>query len=173
MGVERVSGMRVGVKVLEKDEIREMEDLERVRREIGILKSVGHENVMRLLDLVESGSRVYLVMEYASRGELFSEIVASHRFDESKAHIYFRQILTGLSYLHSRGIVHRDLKPENLLLDSHETIKIADFGLANLFRKSHTLHTFCGSPSYAAPEMVNGQHYHPPKVDIWSTCNQL
>lgn len=107
-------------------------------------------------------------MEYASGGELFDFIVAKGRVKEPEACKFFQQIIDGIEYLHKLNIVHRDLKPENLLLDSNKNIKIVDFGLSNTYIKGETLQTACGSPCYAAPEMIAGQKYHGSNVDIWS-----
>jgi Serine/threonine protein kinase len=105
-------------------------------------------------------------MEYASGGELFDYIVARSKLKESQACIFFQQILSGIEYLQQLKIVHRDLKPENLLLDKNNNIKIVDFGLSNLYPGDETLKTACGSPCYAAPEMIAGKRYHGACVDV-------
>ncbi len=107
-------------------------------------------------------------MEYASGGELFDYIVTKERVKEKEACKFFQQILSGVEYLHKLRIVHRDLKPENLLLDHKNNIKIVDFGLSNLYKEGELLKTACGSPCYAAPEMVAGKKYKGISVDIWS-----
>lgn len=107
-------------------------------------------------------------MEYASGGELFDYIVQKQRVKEPEACKFFHQIIAGVEYLHKLNIVHRDLKPENLLLDFKNNIKIVDFGLSNTYKNGETLKTACGSPCYAAPEMIAGKRYHGSSVDIWS-----
>ena len=107
-------------------------------------------------------------MEYASGGELFDFIVLKRRLTELEACKFFQQIICGVEYLHKLRIVHRDLKPENLLLDHKKNIKIVDFGLSNLYNKGELLKTPCGSPCYAAPEMISGKNYSGLSVDIWS-----
>ena len=107
-------------------------------------------------------------MEYASGGELFDYIVANTRLKEKEACKYFQQIIQGVEYLHKLGIVHRDLKPENLLIDHEKNIKLVDFGLSNTYEEGETLKTACGSPCYAAPEMIAGERYHGSRVDVWS-----
>eukprot|EP00441_Pelagodinium_beii_P004112 CAMPEP_0197679866 /NCGR_PEP_ID=MMETSP1338-20131121/92365_1 /TAXON_ID=43686 ORGANISM="Pelagodinium beii, Strain RCC1491" /NCGR_SAMPLE_ID=MMETSP1338 /ASSEMBLY_ACC=CAM_ASM_000754 /LENGTH=482 /DNA_ID=CAMNT_0043260969 /DNA_START=31 /DNA_END=1476 /DNA_ORIENTATION=- len=107
-------------------------------------------------------------MEYASGGELFDYIVAKGRVPEPEACRFFHQIIAGLEKVHAMNIVHRDLKPENLLLDEHKNIKIVDFGLSNVFRDGQLLKTACGSPCYAAPEMIAGYSYVPSLCDLWS-----
>ena len=107
-------------------------------------------------------------MEYASGGELFDYIVKNTRLKEKEACKFFQQIISGVEYMHRLNIVHRDLKPENLLLDHEHNIKIVDFGLSNTFTEGETLKTACGSPCYAAPEMIAGRKYIGTQVDSWS-----
>lgn len=107
-------------------------------------------------------------MEYVAGGELFDYIVSKGRLTENEARRIFQQILSGIEYCHYHGVVHRDLKPENLLLDQDHNIKIADFGLSNLIRDGEFLHTSCGSPNYASPEVICGSMYAGPEVDVWS-----
>ncbi len=107
-------------------------------------------------------------MEYASGGELFDYIVSHQRVKEPESCKFLNQIIAGIEYLHKLNIVHRDLKPENLLLDHKKNIKIVDFGLSNTYKNGETLKTACGSPCYAAPEMIAGKRYHGSNVDIWS-----
>ena len=95
-------------------------------------------------------------MEYASGGELFDFIVKRKKLKEPEACKFFQQIICGIEYLHELGIVHRDLKPENLLLDHEKNIRLVDFGLSNTYKQGDLLQTACGSPCYAAPEMING-----------------
>jgi 5'-AMP-activated protein kinase, catalytic alpha subunit len=109
-------------------------------------------------------------MEHVNAGELFDYIVRHERVDDAMAAKFFSQILDGVEYLHENGVCHRDLKPENLLLEKQSNnLKIIDFGLSNLYKFPHeTLQTACGSPCYAAPEMIAGKEYHGLKVDTWS-----
>jgi len=107
-------------------------------------------------------------MEYANGNELFNYIVRKSRLSEIESCRFFQQLISGINYIHKLKIVHRDLKPENLLLDHKKDIKIADFGLSNLYPNDELLKTACGSPCYAAPEMLLGKVYHGLKIDIWS-----
>ena len=107
-------------------------------------------------------------MEYACGGELFDHIVEQGRIPEREAAEFFHQIMNGVEYCHSIKVIHRDLKPENLLLDENNQIKIADFGLGNVVPESGLLQTACGSPCYAAPEMVAGHEYDGEGSDMWS-----
>jgi len=108
-------------------------------------------------------------MEYAQGKELYDYIVSKKRLQEIEACKFFQQIISGIEYLHKLRIVHRDLKPENLLLDHNKDLKIVDFGLSNLYAKNALLKTPCGSPCYAAPEMIAGKKYQGICVDIWSS----
>merc|ERR1719267_335175 len=168
LGTHILTGERVAVKVLEKDRIKEVADVERVAREIHILKLIRHPHIIQLYEIIETPRQLYLIMEYASGGELFDYIVANGRVQEPEACSFFHQIIAGVEKIHAMNIVHRDLKPENLLLDDHRNIKIVDFGLSNVFRDGQLLKTACGSPCYAAPEMIAGHNYVPSLCDLWS-----
>ncbi|CCF58058.1 hypothetical protein KAFR_0D04100 [Kazachstania africana CBS 2517] len=139
-----------------------------IEREIIIMKLLNHPNVLRLYDVWETNSNLYMVLEYAEKGELFNLLVEKGPLQEQEAIRFFRQIIIGISYCHALGIVHRDLKPENLLLDHKYNIKIADFGMAALETEDKLLETSCGSPHYAAPEIVSGIPYHGFASDVWS-----
>uniref|UniRef100_A0A8C3A0D7 non-specific serine/threonine protein kinase n=1 Tax=Cyclopterus lumpus TaxID=8103 RepID=A0A8C3A0D7_CYCLU len=137
-------------------------------REVRIMKVLNHPNIVKLFEVIETEKTLYLVMEYASGGEVFDYLVAHGRMKEKEARAKFRQIVSAVQYCHQRRIVHRDLKAENLLLDADMNIKIADFGFSNEFTVGSKLDTFCGSPPYAAPELFQGKKYDGPEVDVWS-----
>uniref|UniRef100_A0AAR2M4M9 non-specific serine/threonine protein kinase n=1 Tax=Pygocentrus nattereri TaxID=42514 RepID=A0AAR2M4M9_PYGNA len=137
-------------------------------REVRIMKGLNHPNIVQLFEVIETEKTLYLIMEYASGGEVFDYLVAHGRMKEKEARAKFRQIVSAVHYCHQKNIVHRDLKAENLLLDSESNIKIADFGFSNEFTLGNKLDTFCGSPPYAAPELFQGKKYDGPEVDIWS-----
>jgi 5'-AMP-activated protein kinase, catalytic alpha subunit len=107
-------------------------------------------------------------MEFVSGGELFDYIVKNTKLKEVEGCKFLQELISGVEYLHKLKVVHRDLKPENLLLDHNKNIKIVDFGLSNTYKQNELLKTACGSPCYAAPEMIAGQKYTGLKVDIWS-----
>uniref|UniRef100_A0A8C5BXC2 non-specific serine/threonine protein kinase n=1 Tax=Gadus morhua TaxID=8049 RepID=A0A8C5BXC2_GADMO len=121
-----------------------------------------------LFEVIETDKTLYLIMEYASGGEVFDYLVSNGRMKEIEARAKFRQIVSAVHYCHQKYIVHRDLKAENLLLDADANIKIADFGFSNEFTLGNKLDTFCGSPPYAAPELFQGKKYDGPEVDVWS-----
>lgn len=162
------TGQKVAIKILEKDRVMDVCDVERVAREIHILEITKHPHIVQLYEIVENAQQICLVMEYASGGELYDYIVGNPRIEEKEACRLFQQMVSGVDYIHRLNIVHRDLKPENLLLDSAKNIKIVDFGLSNRYRQGEVLRTACGSPCYAAPEMIAGKKYSALKVDVWS-----
>ncbi|KAI5951604.1 GIN4 [Candida jiufengensis] len=139
-----------------------------IEREIIIMKLLNHPNVLRLYDVWETSKALYLVLEYVEGGELFDLLVERGPLEEPEAIKYFRQIILGTAYCHALGICHRDLKPENLLLDAQLNVKLADFGMAALESNGKLLETSCGSPHYAAPEIVSGLKYHGAASDVWS-----
>lgn len=162
------TGKKVAVKILNRHKIRAQQMEEKLKREIKILKMCLHPHIIRLYEVIETTTDVFVVTEYSSGGELFDYIVERGRLAESEARRFFQQIISGVEYCHKHMIAHRDLKPENLLLDEHSNVKIADFGLSNCMRDGWFLKTSCGSPNYAAPEVISGKLYAGPEVDIWS-----
>ncbi|KAJ8980375.1 hypothetical protein NQ317_009369 [Molorchus minor] len=162
-----VTRTKVAIKIIDKTVLDE-ENLTKIFRETAILKKLRHPHITRLYQLMETNQTIYMVTEYASKGEIFDHLVARGRMSEPEAKRIFSQIVSAVSYCHSQGVVHRDLKAENLLLDNNMNIKLADFGFSNQFTEGCKLSTFCGSPPYAAPELFQGLNYDGPKADIWS-----
>jgi 5'-AMP-activated protein kinase catalytic alpha subunit len=163
-----LTGHKVAIKILNRRKIKQMDMEEKVRREIKILRLFMHPHIIRLYEVIETPQDIYVVMEFVKAGELFDYIVEKGRLLEDEARHFFQQIVSGVEYCHRNMVVHRDLKPENLLLDTHSNVKIADFGLSNVMRDGHFLKTSCGSPNYAAPEVISGKLYAGPEVDVWS-----
>jgi serine/threonine-protein kinase HSL1, negative regulator of Swe1 kinase len=140
-----------------------------IEREVVIMKLIEHPNIINLYDIWENRGELYLVLEYVPGGELFDYVSSNGALPEEEAVRLFRQIIAGLSYCHRFNICHRDLKPENILLDDQRNIKLADFGMAALQPDGTWLNTSCGSPHYAAPEIIQGNQYRGDLADIWST----
>ncbi|OAC99876.1 hypothetical protein MUCCIDRAFT_146914 [Mucor lusitanicus CBS 277.49] len=171
LGVHRHTGEQVAIKIISKAHLAANPAIEKaVRREIAIMKLIHHPNVMSLIDVIDdpASSDLYLILEYVEGGELFEYLVSKGRLGEAEARHHFQQIILGLDYCHHHLICHRDLKPENLLLNSRNSIKIADFGMASLQPLGSMLETSCGSPHYASPEIVAGMPYNGSSCDIWS-----
>ncbi|XP_068443890.1 serine/threonine-protein kinase MARK2 isoform X2 [Clinocottus analis] len=162
-----LTGKEVAVKIIDKTQLNSS-SLQKLFREVRIMKMLNHPNIVKLFEVIETEKTLYLVMEYASGGEVFDYLVAHGRMKEKEARAKFRQIVSAVQYCHQKCIVHRDLKAENLLLDADMNIKIADFGFSNEFTMGNKLDTFCGSPPYAAPELFQGKKYDGPEVDVWS-----
>ncbi|XP_065091794.1 MAP/microtubule affinity-regulating kinase 3-like isoform X11 [Ochlerotatus camptorhynchus] len=157
----------VAIKIIDKTQLN-ASSLQKLYREVRIMKLLDHPNIVKLFQVIETEKTLYLVMEYASGGEVFDYLVLHGRMKEKEARAKFRQIVSAVQYCHQKRIIHRDLKAENLLLDSEMNIKIADFGFSNQFTPGSKLDTFCGSPPYAAPELFQGRKYDGPEVDVWS-----
>ncbi|XP_077394494.1 MAP/microtubule affinity-regulating kinase 3a isoform X13 [Festucalex cinctus] len=162
-----LTGREVAIKIIDKTQLNP-NSLQKLFREVRIMKILNHPNIVKLFEVIETERTLYLVMEYASGGEVFDYLVAHGRMKEKEARAKFRQIVSAVQYCHQKHIVHRDLKAENLLLDADMNIKIADFGFSNEFTLGNKLDTFCGSPPYAAPELFQGKKYDGPEVDVWS-----
>ncbi|KAG8449277.1 hypothetical protein GDO86_016084 [Hymenochirus boettgeri] len=162
-----LTGREVAIKIIDKTQLNPT-SLQKLFREVRIMKILNHPNIVKLFEVIETEKTLYLVMEYASGGEVFDYLVAHGRMKEKEARAKFRQIVSAVQYCHQKHIVHRDLKAENLLLDADMNIKIADFGFSNAFTVGNKLDTFCGSPPYAAPELFQGKKYDGPEVDVWS-----
>ncbi|CAM9103426.1 unnamed protein product [Discosporangium mesarthrocarpum] len=180
LAVNTETGEKVAIKarypdkcVLDKSIIQKQNMGAQVKREISIMKLVCHAYVVQLREVLASSSKIFLVCELITGGELFDKIVEKQRFNEDEARFYFRQLLEGVEYCHSQGVCHRDLKPENILLDGAGNVKISDFGLSNLYSGGDDealklLHTTCGTPNYVAPEVLADKGYNGRMADVWS-----
>ena len=135
--------------------------------EIEIISKLNHKNIIHVEKILEDKENYYIIMEYCDKGELFEYIVNKERLDQIESSIFFYQLINGVEYIHKQGFAHRDLKPENLLLTKNKILKIIDFGLCHDFDGKTFLKTKCGSPSYAAPEILKGFPYDGFKTDIW------
>ena len=168
LGINKSTGEKVAIKILEKKKILNRNDQIRVQREIDIIKKVKHLNIVRIIQIKEDHNNIYIIMEFIDY-DLFLHIVNNKHLDEKESSLYYFQLINGIEYIHSLNIVHRDLKPENLLLTKSKILKIIDFGLSNYSYNNEYLMTHCGSPSYTSPEMIVGKKYDGYAVDVWTS----
>ncbi|KAJ3100280.1 hypothetical protein HDU97_002371 [Phlyctochytrium planicorne] len=159
---------KVAIKSILKANVKTMKQMNSVQREIRLMKLLHHPHIVQVKETLEDANQIFLVMEYAAGGDLYDFIKQHKPVSEETCRYFFRQILSAVDYCHKNSVIHRDLKPENCLIDDFGNIKIIDFGFGNTFHKDRTLDTYCGSPYYAAPEMIRGTPYVGPEVDIWS-----
>ncbi|XP_062268514.1 5'-AMP-activated protein kinase catalytic subunit alpha-1 [Platichthys flesus] len=169
VGQHELTKHQVAVKILNRQKIRSLDVVGKIRREIQNLKLFRHPHIIKLYQVISTPTDIFMVMEYVSGGELFDYICKNGKLDEKESRRLFQQIISAVDYCHRHMVVHRDLKPENVLLDAHMNAKIADFGLSNMMSDGEFLRTSCGSPNYAAPEVISGRLYAGPEVDIWSS----
>ncbi|KAE8151498.1 kinase-like domain-containing protein [Aspergillus avenaceus] len=167
---ERSSGFVCALKVLHKSELQQGGVQKQVRREIEIQSNLRHPNVLRLYGHFQDSKRIFLILEFAGRGELYKHLRKEHRFPEWKAAQYIAQMAAALKYLHKKHVMHRDIKPENILVGIHGEIKISDFGWS-VHAPNNRRQTMCGTLDYLPPEMLkpgSQDNYYNEKVDLWS-----
>ncbi|XP_030114016.1 maternal embryonic leucine zipper kinase isoform X1 [Taeniopygia guttata] len=164
----RLTGEKVAIKIM--DKLALQDDLPRVKLEIDAMKDLSHQHICRLYHVIETPKKIFMVLEYCPGGELFDYIISKDHLSEEEARIFFRQIVSAIAYVHNQGYAHRDLKPENLLIDEEHNLKLIDFGLCAKPKGGldYHLNTCCGSPAYAAPELIQGKAYIGSEADIWS-----
>lgn len=167
-GTEKSTGRKVAIKIIDKKK-QDVDQLKLLEREIDIMKKLSHPNIVQLYEVFYTSTNIYLVLEFVSGGELYDQIVARGSFTESDASGIVKQVLSATAHMHQHGIAHRDLKPENLLLSSvkGDEVKVADFGLSKDVSNATHMSTCCGSPSYVAPEVLQGGVYTH-QCDVWS-----
>lgn len=163
---EKRSKYIVALKVIFKHQVQKANCEHQLRREIEIQSHLRHPNILRLYGYFYDDSRVYMILEYASKGELYHALKAVGKFDDVQAATYIYQLADALSYCHSKKVIHRDIKPENLLLGVYGELKIADFGWS-VHAPSSRRTTICGTLDYLPPEMIEDRP-HDEKVDLWS-----
>ncbi|CAF0949628.1 unnamed protein product [Didymodactylos carnosus] len=173
--VHLLTGEHVAIKIIDKAKLGVSDtsesDVQRIALEIKAMKELRHQYICQLYQVIETEHHYFLVLEYFCNGELFDYIVNRNRLSEDQARHFFRQIVSAVAYIHKRGYCHRDLKPENLLLDRRDNLKLIDFGLCAQPKGGisvEQLGTACGSPAYAAPEIIGGQNYRGDVADVWS-----
>ncbi|KAI3961481.1 hypothetical protein MKX01_001217 [Papaver californicum] len=143
----------VAIKIIDKKMVIENQMMYQIK-EISVMRLLHHPNIVRTYEVIATKTRIYIIMEYISGGQLSNKLVRlPERLSEVEARKYFQQLIDAVDYCHSRGVYHRDLKPENLLLDSRGNLKVTDFGLGVFQKQGDLLSTECGSPSYVAPEV--------------------
>ncbi|KAH7671765.1 Non-specific serine/threonine protein kinase protein [Dioscorea alata] len=168
LGFNMDTNDRVAIKIIDKKMVLDNKLMDQVKREISTMKLLHHPNIVKIYEVIATKSKIYLVMEYASGGQLSDKMLYLKRLEEKEARKYFQQLIDAVDYCHGKGVYHRDLKPENLLLDHEGNIKVSDFGLSVLKKPGEMLSTSCGSPSYVAPEVIAHNNYEGAAADMWS-----
>ncbi len=171
MMVKKKAGENAGkifaLKILKKQAIIDRGQVEHTKAERKILEEIDHPFLMKLHYAFQSPTKLYLVMDYLTGGELFFHLKNDHRFPEERVRLYAAEIVLGLDHLHSQNIVYRDLKPENIILEASGHLRLTDFGLSKAIASGERATTFCGTPEYLAPEIILGDG-HGKEVDWWS-----
>lgn len=156
----------VALKCLYKSEIIQSRVEKQIRREIEIQQNLRHPNILRMYGYFHDEKRIFLMLEFAGKGELYKQLTKYGCFTERRSSRYIDQMADALIYLHSKHVIHRDIKPENLLLGINGELKIGDFGWS-VHAPSNRRTTLCGTLDYLPPEMVENRE-HSEKVDYWA-----
>ncbi|KAJ6914206.1 CBL-interacting serine/threonine-protein kinase 21-like isoform X1 [Populus alba x Populus x berolinensis] len=168
LAVDTTNGNQVAIKIMDKNMVMQSDLKNQVQREIRTMKLLHHPNIVRIHEVIGTKTKIYMVMEYISGGQLADKLSYAKKLNESEARTIFHQLIDAVDYCHTRGVYHRDLKPENLLLDSKGNLKVSDFGLSAFHKPASMLTTACGSPCYVAPELIANKGYHGAAADVWS-----
>jgi MAP/microtubule affinity-regulating kinase len=170
IGSHRVTSEKVAVKTYEKYRLTDSAKKRNVKREAQIMQNLSHPHTIKLLDSIENSRQIHLVMEYVGGSSLHSYLKrrTSRRLEEAEARRVFRQIVQALAYCHSSAVTHRDIKLENVMMDEQNNVKLIDFGFSTNMPAGSKSKTFCGTPSYMAPEIVARREYYGPPVDVWA-----
>ncbi|KAK7341001.1 hypothetical protein VNO80_23925 [Phaseolus coccineus] len=166
-----VDGATLAVKAIDKSKTVDAAMEPRIVREIDAMRRLqNHPNILKIHEVLATKTKIYLVVDYAGGGELFSKLSLRGRLPEPLVRRYFSQLVSALLFCHRHGIAHRDLKPQNLLLDAAGDLKVSDFGLSALpeHLRDDLLHTACGTPAFTAPEILRRVGYDGSKADAWS-----
>ena len=169
LGLQKLTNRLVAIKCLEKSNFKDETTKKKILTEVKILKAtLGHPNVVKLLEVFENKKYVFFVTEYATNGDLLKYLKKNNVMPEKEAKYMFYQIAYGLSFIHSQSIIHRDIKLDNILVDEHNRCKICDFGVSREIDPNETINEQCGTPAYLAPEIIKDEGYKGFKADIWS-----
>ena len=165
----KMTGKIYVIKVMDKSSIKGEKLIDQINREIEIMYKLNHPHIIKLINHFEDDEKLYLLMPYASKGQLYSLLKRQVRFDQRTAAQYMREVIEAVRYIHSFSpkIIHRDIKPENLLLDDNYRVLLSDFGWSNFLDDNEFRKTFCGTPEYLSPEMAK-KSGHNEMVDIWA-----
>ena len=155
------------IKVLDKESLKAQNLISQLNLEIQIMYKAHHPHLMQLINHYEDDDNFFMIMPYASRGQLYTLLRKSTRFDQKTTAQFLRETISAVKYLHEHNVIHRDIKPENILLDHNYRVKLSDFGWSNFCEENEKRKTFCGTPEYLSPEMVK-KLPHDYRVDIWS-----
>nr|KJB23497.1 hypothetical protein B456_004G101600 [Gossypium raimondii] len=168
LAVDTTNGHHVAIKIIDKAMVLESNLKYQVQSEIRTMKLLHHPNVVRIHEVIGSKTKIYIIMEYISGGQLSDKLSYAKKLSEPEGRKIFQQLIDAVDHCHGKGVYHRDLKPENLLLDSKGNLKVTDFGLSALRKPGDMLTTACGSPCYVAPELLANKGYNGAAADIWS-----
>ncbi|XP_021893117.1 CBL-interacting serine/threonine-protein kinase 21 isoform X2 [Carica papaya] len=168
LAVDTISGQCVAIKIIDKCMVMENNLNHQVQREIRTMKLLDHPNIVKIHEVIATKTKIYIVMEYVSGGQLSDKLCYAKKLNETDARQIFQQLIDAVDYCHNKGVYHRDLKPENLLIDSKGKLKVSDFGLSTLRKPGEMLRTACGSPCYVAPELIENKGHDGAPADVWS-----
>ncbi len=165
-----LTGRLVAIKSFNKKNFKKKDSINKIYNEINIMKSLRHNSIVKILETIETENYILIIMENISGGNLLSFIKKRTKLNEKTSRFIFRQLISSIKFIHSKGIIHRDIKLDNILIDLNNTIKICDFGVGKIYKKNEKLKDKCGTPAYIAPEiLINDDGYFGPPVDVWSS----